>query len=75
MKHGLMSFQIDCNMDVNSTEVAHALYDGTFLETPSINISSSLADDKTHAEVSVSYDFSHYPDQLGGEYLMNLNCL
>lgn len=61
------------NMDVNSTEVAHALYDGTFLETPSINISSSLADDKTHAEVSVSYDFSHYPDQLGGEYLMNFD--
>lgn len=61
------------NMDVNSTEVAHALYDGTFLETPSIKISSSLTEDKTQAEVSVSYDFSHYPDQLGGEYLMNFD--
>lgn len=61
------------NMDVNSTEVAHALYDGTFLETPSISISSSLAEESTHADVSVSYDFSNYPDQLGGEYLMNFD--
>ena len=61
------------NMDVNSTEVAHALYDGTLLGTPSIKISSSLTEDKTQAEVSVSYDFSHYPDQLGGEYLMNFD--
>lgn len=61
------------NMDVNSTEVANALYDGTFLETPSISISSSLAEESTHADVSVSYDFSNYPDQLGGEYLMNFD--
>ena len=61
------------NMDVNSTEVADALYDGTFLETPSISISSSLSDDKTQANVSVSYDFSKYPEQLGGEYLMNFD--
>lgn len=35
------------NMDVNSQEAANTLYDDTFLETPSISISSSLADDKT----------------------------
>ena len=61
------------NMDVNSTEVANALFDGTFLEASSISINSSLAEDKTHANVSVSYDFSNYPDQLGGEYLMNFD--
>ena len=60
-------------MDVNSQEVANALYDSTLLETPGIHVSSSLADDKTHANVSVSYDFSHYPEQLGGEYLMNFD--
>lgn len=33
----------------------------------------SLADDKTQANVSVAYDFSKYPEQLGGEYLMNFD--
>ena len=61
------------NMDVNSQEAANTLYDDTFLETPSISISSSLADDKTQANVSVAYDFSKYPEQLGGEYLMNFD--
>lgn len=60
-------------MDVNSQEAANTLYDDTFLETPSISISSSLADDKTQANVSVAYDFSKYPEQLGGEYLMNFD--
>ena len=51
-------------MDVNSQEAANTLYDDTFLETPSISISSSLADDKTQANVSVAYDFHKGPNSL-----------
>lgn len=52
-------------------EHTHTLYDKTLLGSPSITVKADLSEDKSMANITSSYDFSSYPQQLGGEYLMN----
>lgn len=59
------------NLDVTSKDVANTLYDKTLLGSPSVTVKADLSEDKSMANITSSYDFSSYPQQLGGEYLMN----
>ena len=59
------------NLDVTSKDVANTLYDKTLLGSPVITVKADLSEDKSMANITSSYDFSSYPQQLGGEYLMN----
>lgn len=59
------------NLDVTSKDVANTLYDKNILGSPVVTVKSELSEDKSSANITSSYDFSSYPQQLGGEYLMN----
>lgn len=59
------------NLDVTSKDVANTLYDENLLGSPVLTVKTDLSEDKSSANITSSYDFSSYPQQLGGEYLMN----